>query len=495
MTITKIPVKTKIVATIGPASSDEKILDRMIEAGMSVARLNFSHGTYEHHLDIIRKIRAISKSKDKPTAILQDLCGPKIRLGDLPKPVELKQDETIKLSIDMEKTPDAQLYTDFKPMVEIVKKGETLLLDDGNIEMEVTEIHPYFLVCKVKAPGTAKSKKGINLPESDMPIPVFTEKDKKDLEFGLKNGVDFVAMSFVDSAENIVPVKEMMKEYSHEIPVIAKIERPVAIKNIDSIMDAFDGIMIARGDLGVEMPLEEVPIIQKRLIRMANQKNKFVITATQMLESMIDNPRPTRAEASDVSNAILDGSDAIMLSGETAVGQYPVKTIEVMQRIAETTESSSLYRCGANIHKEKIDHTEAISESAVRIARELNARYIIVYSYTGNTAIRISKYRPDCPVFAISSRPEVVTRMAAYRGIYPFYIQFSTNTDEMIRLGEELLESKELIEPGDLVITVSGMAPMKGATNMLKVERFGHREPFREQVPGLPKASKKLLNK
>jgi pyruvate kinase len=463
-------VRTKIIATIGPSSTNEKTLLKMVKAGMSIARLNFSHGNHDVHRDVIKKIRKISLNEGMPVAILQDLCGPKIRLGELPEPVLLKKNQLIKLSI--EKDPQANLFTDFKLLVDIVKKNETILLDDGYIELVVKDVQSSHVMCRVKVPGIVESRKGINLPDSDPNIPVFTDKDRQDLEFGLEQGVDLVAMSFVDSPQNMIPLKKLMEKYSREVPVIAKIERPSALANIEGIVDIFDGIMIARGDLGVEIPPEEVPVIQKKLIRLANMKNKIVITATQMLESMIHNPRPTRAEASDVSNAILDGSDVVMLSGETAVGRYPVKAVQMMRRIAQTTESSQLYRYSKDQKKDDFNHTEAIVRSAAEIAKDLNAKYIFVYSFTGNTALRLSKYRPHCPVFAFSSQQDAVTKMAAYWGISPYFIELSPNTDEMIHKGEDVLKNRKLVKSGDLVITVSGIAPMKGATNMLKISTF-----------------------
>jgi pyruvate kinase len=445
----------------------------MIKSGMSVARLNFSHGSYGHHLEVIERIRKLSEGEDTPVVLLQDLSGPKIRLGILPEPVPLQRNQVIKLSVEtVENDPDAHLYTDFTQLPQVVKKGETLLVNDGYIELKAVEVRESHVLCKVTVPGIATSRKGINLPESTISIPVFTGKDEKDLEFGLSQGVDMVAMSFVDSPANIVPIRTVMQKYSRQVPVIAKIERPVALKHIDGIMDAFDGIMIARGDLGVEVPLEEVPVIQKRLINMANVKNKLVITATQMLESMIENPRPTRAEASDVSNAILDGSDAVMLSGETAVGRYPVKAVEMMQRIVRTTEKCDIYKCSLDLCKETFDHTEAIVRSAARIADDLGAKFIMVFSFSGDTALKLSKYRSHCPVFAFSSQRDSVTRMASYWGIFPHLIPFTRNTDEMILYGEKVLATKKLAKQGDLVITVSGRAPMKGATNMLKISRF-----------------------
>jgi len=464
-------VKTKIVATIGPASDNDHTLTRMIKHGMSVARLNFSHGLHEDHLKVIEMIRRISNEERIPVSILQDLCGPKIRLGLLPEPVKLKKNQVIKLAIG--KNNEAELYTDFKELTEVVKKDDPILIDDGNIELTALEIKKDYILCKVKVPGIAKSKKGINLPDCTVPIPVFTEKDSEDLEFGLQNGVDMVAMSFVDSPSNIIPVKKLMKKYNREIPVIAKIERPVALTRIEEILDAFDGIMIARGDLGVEVHPEEVPIIQKRLIHLANLKNKMVITATQMLESMVNNPRPTRAEASDVSNAILDGTDAVMLSAETAAGNYPLESVCMMRRIALTTEESELYPHSIEYDKKKIDPTEAIVRGAARIAHDLDAACIIVFSYTGNTALKLSKYRPVCPVFGISSQEDAVTRMAGYWGICPHLIEPAESVEEMIHRGDEILASKKLVKPGGLVITISGAAPVKGATNVLKISKFG----------------------
>jgi pyruvate kinase len=280
-------------------------------------------------------------------------------------------------------------------------------------------------------------------------------------------------MSFVDSAKSILPVRDLLATSMEDIPVIAKIERPVALKNIDSIIDAYDGIMVARGDLGVEVSPEEVPVIQKKLIRKANIKNKLVITATQMLESMIDNPRPTRAEASDVSNALFDGSDAVMLSGETAVGKHPELAVNMMRRIAQTTEASKLYKNSIERVIENPSNTEAIVHSAAQVAKMLNAKCIQVYTFSGKTALLLSKYRPPCPVFAFTSQRSVVQKISAYWGIYPQFIEFAAHTDELIRRGGEVLKQKKLVKPGEKVITVAGVTPMEGATNMLKVSTFG----------------------
>jgi pyruvate kinase len=470
-------LKTKIVATIGPASSNETTLQRMIKHGMSVARLNFSHGSYDDHLKTIKSIRNISNSLNMPVAILQDLCGPKIRLSKMDIPVELKKGKTITLAAD--NSLKADLYTDFMELPQLVEPSDTILIDDGYIELKALSVDTNAITCRVMVPGLAKSRKGINLPDTSVSIPVFTKKDKEDLVFGLAQGIDVVAVSFVESAENIIPIREMMKTYAHDrdIPIIAKIERPTALKNIEKILEAFDGIMIARGDLGVEIPPEEVPVIQKKLINMANDRNKLVITATQMLESMISNPRPTRAEASDVSNAILDGTDAVMLSGETAAGKYPVESVKMMKRIALTTENSQLYQYAIERKKDFFSHTEAIVKSASEVADDLKAKAILVFTRSGNTALLLSQYRPRCPILAFTPHEDTVMKMAAYWGVSPYFIEFVAHTDEMILKGEEYAREKGMVKPGDLVITVAGVTLMKGATNMLRVSVIGKEKP------------------
>jgi pyruvate kinase len=463
-------LKTKIVATLGPSSQDEKTLRAMINRGMSVARLNFSHGSHETHLEVINRIRKISESEKKPVAILQDLAGPKIRLDYMPKPVYLKKNTNIRLSVARDQ--EADLFTNFRDLPQYIRPGDTILLDDGNVELKTIGVETNSINCKVIVPGIASSRKGINLPDISVPIPVFQPKDKQDLAFGLSQPIDMVAMSFVESAQDAYPLRVMIEKMSKNLPIIAKIERPKALNNLNKILDAFDGIMIARGDLGVEISPEEVPVIQKKLIKAANLKSKIVITATQMLESMIQNPRPTRAEASDVSNAILDGTDAVMLSGETAIGKHPVKSVSMMKRIALATENSKLYHYSVNLEKEKIDNTEAIVKSATMIAQDLKAKAILVFTQSGNTALLISKYRPDCPILAFSPYKNVVLNMASYWGVLPHWLKFTPNTDNMIHLGELHVKEEHLVKSGDLVVTIAGITPMKGATNMLRVSRI-----------------------
>ncbi|MCK5004595.1 MAG: pyruvate kinase [Candidatus Aminicenantes bacterium] len=456
---------TKIICTVGPSSESVEVLEKMLKGGMSVARLNFSHGDHSTHKRSIKNIRTASKNTGIPTAILADLSGPKIRVGELSEPVELKKNKVVSLGT---RKGEGTIYTDFTMLPEIVKKGDPILIDDGNIELKVTEVKSSSVDCKVVTPGVVKSKKGINLPSSGLSIPVFTKKDREDLKFSIGEGVDLIAMSFVDSPENIVPVRKMLKTYSADIPVIAKIERPQALDNIIEIVDAFDGIMIARGDLGVEVLPEKVPIIQKELILLANRENKLVITATQMLESMISSPRPTRAEASDVSNAILDGSDCVMLSGETAVGKYPVKAVNIMERIAGTTEGSSLYPYAIEKDDYELQHTEAIAKGAAEMAFDMDVKALMVFSWSGSTALLLSKYRPPCPVFAFTPDPGIRNRMAAYWGVSPRLIKFTSKTDDMIIKGEQELKADGYLKKGDTLLVVAGETPMKGATNMLK---------------------------
>lgn len=457
----------KIVCTVGPATESKEAIRKLIRGGMSVARINFSHGDHETHKKAIRMIREESESLNKPVAILGDLSGPKIRVGVLKEPVTLKKNQIV--TISSKKGDKADIISGFSKLSSLVKKNDQILIDDGFIELKVIETGGSLVRCKVKSPGIVRSRKGINLPDVEISFPVFTKKDRADLIFGIEQNIDLIAMSFVDAPSNIIPVKKILEKLSANIPVIAKIERPQALKKIDEIIEVFDGIMIARGDLGVEVNPEDVPLIQKSLIIKANRKNRMVITATQMLESMISNPRPTRAEASDVANAILDGSDAVMLSGETAVGEYPVNAVNMMRKIAVSTEKSKFYSYAVEKEDYLLEPTEAIVKGAAEMAFDLNVRSIMLFSFSGSTALLLSKYRPPCPVFAFTPNRDVLNRMSAYWGVHPLLIDFSSQTDEMILRGEEFLKRKKFVKKGDLLLTVAGETPMKGATNMLKL--------------------------
>ncbi len=472
--------KTKIVATIGPASSSKAILRKMISAGMNVARLNFSHGGYTEHEKAIQYLRSLSDEMGKPVGILLDLQGPKIRTGELlrGKAVQLKRNATVRITTgDVVGGPDGLISTTYKRLPRDVGEGDTILIDDGMIELRVLSVSKNTVTCKVIQGGLLKEHKGINLPGIPVSVPSLTDKDKKDLEFGIRAGVDYVALSFVRKAQDIRQIKALLENKDADIPVIAKIEKPEAVASLDSILKVADGVMIARGDLGVEMKPEEVPTIQKRIIIKAIAANKPVITATQMLETMIEHPVPTRAEASDVANAIIDGTDAIMLSGETAVGRYPVKAVRMMSRIAAVAEGSPFMHYNLPFKrdpKELVAH--AVSQSAVDILHELNAKAIIVFSVSGKTSKLISKQRPAKPVFSFSPSTRIYNRLSLIWGITPLMIPPINDAKKIIEAGEDVLVERRFLKQEDLIIIVTGLALKKGSTNMIKIHRVGHED-------------------
>jgi pyruvate kinase len=470
--------KTKIVATIGPASSGKSRLRKMIAAGMNVARLNFSHGLHSEHQKVIDHIRSLSKEMNRPVGILLDLQGPKIRTGRLKegKPVLLKRSTVVTITTrDVEGGPEGVISCTYKRLPRDVHEGDSILIDDGMIELRVLYAEKDAVTCKVIQGGVLKEHKGINLPGIPVSVPSLTEKDKRDLEFGIRAGVDYVALSFVRYAKDVKRIQAILAERKVAIPVIAKIEKPEAVSDLDSIVASADGVMIARGDLGVEMKPEEVPAIQKRIIKKAIAANKLVITATQMLENMIENPVPTRAEASDVANAIIDGTDAVMLSGETAVGKYPVKTVKMMSRIAAVTESSAFMHYNLPFERDPKDLVaHAIAQSAVAILQELDAKAIVVFSVSGKTTKLISKQRPAKPVFSFSPEIEVYNRLSLIWGITPFRIPSIDDAKKIIEAGLGVLLNRKLLKKEDLIIIVTGLALKKGSTNMMKIHRVGH---------------------
>ncbi len=460
---------TKIIATIGPASSSSAIIRNMIRTGVSVFRLNFSHGSHSEHEESLQKIRKISHEEKKPVSVLQDLCGPKIRLNQLEAPIPVKRGGIIEIKLG-DALEKSVLSCSFPSFYKLVSSGDSLKIDDGRIPFRVLSSKPTSVRCKALTAGTILSRKGINLPDSRHRITPFTEKDKQDLLWGLKNDVDWIALSFVEQAEDILPLRTIMEEVGIDKPVIAKIERKKALKNIDEILNAFDGIMVARGDLGVEVSTEEVPILQKKLILAASRKNRLVITATQMLESMITSPTPTRAESTDIANAIIDGTDLIMLSAETAAGKFPLKSVATMSRISRVTEKNLCSLCLPPYGKQiELSNTEAIVKQATSLASDLNATCIMLFTMSGQTALFLSKYHPRCPVYAFSPNQQAVRRMAAYRGITPLWTVFIQHTDEMIRKGEETLIREKKVKAGNLIVTIAGMTMMRGATNMLRL--------------------------
>lgn len=469
---------TKIICTVGPKSYDESILSDMACAGMDIVRINMAHGSYDFHSKTIEVTREVSDKLGRYIGIILDLQGPKIRTGKTKKEtITLNKGDKITLTTE-DLIGDWQILSvNYKKLPEEVKTGDRILLDDGNIELKVTEVKGINILCKIVNGGTISSFRGVNLPRVRISLPSLTEKDEEDLNFGLKMGIDYLALSFVRSPEDILYLKEKLKNRGKNIPVIAKIEKPEAIKKIDKIIKLSDGVMVARGDLGAETSSQEVPILQKMIIKKCNQTGKPVITATQMMESMIHKPRPTRAEAADVANAIFDGTDAVMLSGETAVGEYPVKAVKVMADIAERTEKeigkgdSSVARYYS--HNEKGDIADAVSYSAYSITDPLRPRYIVGFTLSGKTASLLSKYRPSVPVIAMSPDVGVLRRLSLYRGVHGVFIDRIKTMEELIGRAERILLDKKLCKVGDIVVIVGGVPVTSSVgTNMIKVHRI-----------------------
>ncbi|MBU4320668.1 MAG: pyruvate kinase [Nitrospinae bacterium] len=467
--------KTKIVCTIGPASSSRKTIRSLIRNGMDVARLNFSHGDHVTYKKITGLIRAESGNLKKTVAILQDLQGIKIRVGLVSNgSVEIKKGTEIFLHSGKDVSNDKHIFISYPALRKDVKIGDRILFDDGLIQANVTGKTRDGLRVKIVEGGVLKNKKGVNLPHVKTTLPSFTDKDKNDLSFGLTIGVDYAALSFVRSASDVRVVKEWLKKRHASLPLIAKIEKPEAIDDIDSILDEADGIMIARGDLGVEIATEEVPIIQKMLISKANEKGKLVITATQMLESMTEHSRPTRAEATDVANAVIDGSDALMLSAETATGKYPVNVVKMMDRIIRYTESQSLSRRDySGFAMLFSDFSGAVAEAACTAAGDIHAKAIVAFTQSGFTARLVSKFRPEVPIIGVTPHADVKRIMSLYWGVTPMIISHVSNTDDMIQKVEKLLIGSNIARKGDNIVITAGSPLMKrGTTNLIKLHKI-----------------------
>ncbi|HLF72865.1 MAG TPA: pyruvate kinase [Anaerolineales bacterium] len=456
--------KAKIVATIGPASQKEEILEKLIRAGMNVARMNFSHGTHEEHAERMALVRKVSERLGTPVGILQDLQGPKIRVGELPEIVQLSDGEMVTLyATGMTPPPSEgqQIPVDFRQLFDSVRTSDRLLLDDGRLTLEVISVRGHnALTARVIIGGSLSSHKGINLPGVRLRIAGFTEKDEADLEFGLSQGVDAVAISFVRTAEDVRKVRQALERLSNgrRLPLlIAKLEKPEALDNLDAILDIVDGVMVARGDLGVELPPERVPALQKHIIRTANRRAKLVITATQMLESMISNPLPTRAEASDVANAVFDGTDAVMLSAETASGKYPVESVQMMDRIVREAEVHFL-EWGAEQSVSGFEQSDAasMSRAAQALASDKNVTAVACFTMQGQTAWLMSKIRPRVPVMAFTPDNDTYRRLTFLWGVRPQLVAFSNSLEEMIDHVEQALLESYVVKPGDQVVLVCG---------------------------------------
>jgi pyruvate kinase len=465
--------RTKIVCTIGPASDSDEMIAKLIAAGMNVARVNFSHGTHEYHRGVIRRIKRVRRALDKPVAILQDLQGPKIRVGIIGSGVvELKPGQEFVLTADNVSGDGNRASVSLKSLPHEVSVGHPILLADGNIELRVEKVVPPEILCRVIVGGVLSSHKGINLPASEVHVDSMTKKDRKDIVVGLEEGVDAVALSFVRRANDVMAVRKIIKDHGGNIPIVAKIEKHEAVDNIDSIVAASNAVMVARGDLGVEIDLERVPLVQKTIIRKCNALGKPVITATQMLQRMVDNPRPTRAEATDVANAILDGTDAVMLSEETAVGKYPVEAVMMMDRIARSAESALDTMKFENIPIEN-DTDDAISRSSYFIAKEIGAAAIIVPTWTGSTACRVARFRPKQPIIATTPNEAALDFLSLCWGVVPLQISPSDNIDDMIRFSIEAARRAAYVASGQQVIITGGVPlHVAGKTNFIKVDRL-----------------------
>ena len=476
--------RAKIICTIGPACDSEEMIRDLMRTGMDVARLNFSHGTHSEHARRIQRLRRAARDLKRTICILQDLQGPKIRTGRLQDGKAVLLQAGSVLTITPRKilgTADV-VSTDFAALAREVAPGARVLLSDGRIELKVRSIRGDDVECEVLNGGTLGEQQGINLPGAAVAIPALTAKDKKDLEFGLKHGVDVVALSFVRSAEDIREAKTLMREFGKSVPIIAKLEKPQAIERLEEILEVANAVMIARGDLGVEVPPERVPIIQKLVIQRAGVWRRPVITATQMLESMTENPRPTRAEASDVANAIFDGTDVVMLSGETASGRYPRETVAMMVRIILEAEASiaqlpPVPRRRREEHRYSV--AETICESIAHAAEDLPMGAIAVFTESGNTARMLSKHRPKVCIYAFSRKPEVCNRMNALWGVHPVHKKEWESAEAMLRTAEKELLPKGLLRAGDVLGLVAGTKLTSGATNFMRLHTVGESDRVR----------------
>jgi len=436
--------RTKIVVTLGPASQDLDTIRRLVESGADVFRVNFSHGDHDQHRGMIDAVRQVAGECRLPLAILGDLCGPKLRLGALPEGgIGVEEGDTITLTSEPARGAGKIFHVDIEGFHKVVIPGQAILVDDGQIRLEVVAVHGNRVHCRVENSGTMRSHKGVNLPESTLAIPAFTQKDRRDLKFALEQGVDAIAMSFVRSAADLEQVLKEMEDIGTRRPLLAKIEKSEAVENLESILDVADGAMVARGDLGIEVPMERVPTIQKRVVELCNARAKPVITATQMLDSMIRNPRPTRAEVTDVYNAILDGTDAVMLSGETAIGEHPVEVVRTMNRIAGEAEASLRERSeleAFRVRRMNESTSLVVSHAAVAVAEGLGLDCIVAPTWSGATARRVSRYRPIVPIFACSPRPEVVNALAFVWGVQAAEMEQLEPSDARMSPADALIE-------------------------------------------------------
>lgn len=468
--------KTKIVATVGPASNSKEMLHALIKEGVDVFRLNFSHGKHEDHLKVINYVRELNKEMGTNVALLQDLQGPKIRVNDVEAGVELKPGQELIITTRQLMGNNEIVSTSYEGLPRDVKVGDMILVDDGKIELKVKEVRDIDVVCTVIYGGPLKPRKGINLPFSKVSAPSLTDKDLEDLEFGLKNRVDWVALSFVRKATDIEILRDIINRHKSTTRIVAKIEKPEALENIDAIIAATDAVMVARGDLGVEIWMEEVPMVQKMLVGKCNKAAKPVIVATQMMESMIENPRPTRAETNDVANAVMDGADALMLSAETAAGKYPIEVIRSMVRTIGSVEKQGkiYYKFNESDSSASNYLTESLILTACKLAKDINAKAIIAMTQWGYSAYRASSYRPDANIFAFTSNAEVINTMNLVWATRAYHYEKSVSTDDTIEDVEKILKKDGHLKTGDTFIILASMPiSARGKTNTIRVKVVG----------------------
>jgi pyruvate kinase len=466
--------RAKIVCTLGPAVESPEKVRELIAAGMNMARLNLSHGSYEEHQHRLDQVRAAAGEAGVPIAILVDLQGPKIRLARFKDgPHDLSRGDIFTITTDEIEGTKERVGTTYKGLPGDCKPGDRILIDDGKVTVEVTEVKGNDVITKVIEPGAVSNNKGINLPGVAVSVPALSEKDIDDLRWGLRAGADFIALSFVRNADDIKDVHRIMDEEGIRVPVIAKIEKPQAVENLVSIVDAFDGIMVARGDLGVELPIEEVPLVQKRCVELARDAAKPVIVATQMLDSMITNSRPTRAEATDCANAVLDGADALMLSGETSVGEFAIEAVQTMSRIIQRTEEGGLDRIRPLIHAPRTKGG-AITKAAVEVGAIVGAKFLVAFTQSGDSARRMSRLRSPIPILALTPDHGTYNRLALTWGVEPMITPVVSHTDEMVKQVDGLLLESKRTTIGDNVMIVAGSPPgIPGSTNAMRVHRMG----------------------
>lgn len=468
--------RTKIIATMGPACSSKETLSRMIDAGLDVARLNFSHSDHSTHETFLNMIRELNEEKNTNLAILQDLQGPKIRLGNLKQDLEIKPGDKVVLRSDLTEQTGDELPIIYDTFAEDVKEGDQVLLDDGKVELRVLSTDGRNrVVLQVVYGEVMKSRKGVNLPLTNISLPTITEKDFKDIDFAIKHNVEWLALSFVRSADDIRVLKELIRLKNGTSRIVAKIEKPEALSNIDEIIQATDAIMVARGDLGVEIPMEDVPAWQKRIVKKCNMMGKPVIVATQMMESMIDNPRPTRAEANDVANALVDGADCVMLSGETSVGKFPVLVVESMDRILKSVENEEegiYHRMLDNPSPDAEPLSSSIITTACRLAEETKADAIIGMTHSGYTAIQLARCRPKAHIYIFTHNRPILNTLNLIWGVKAFYYDKTEGTDQTMQDVQDMLKEMNLVKPGDIIVNTGSM-PLneKGLTNMIKISR------------------------